>query len=160
MLISASCAQLSAQKSALTSLSGSLAISKTTSRKLEIVGPIPGADHLTMTEKPWNEEVVVDGYAGALAWLLAQTRSEGGACHRRSLHFPTHQLPRQLRSQTMIPLFARLAFPPGHAYLAREHVTELTAASWTIRSLLTVVRYLLYIRYILNDMSLYYRGAR
>ena len=127
--MSASYRQLTAQESALTSVSGSLAISRTTSRKLETVGPIAGADHLTMTEKPWNEEVVVDGYAGALAWLLAQTRSEGGAWHRRSLRFPTHQLPRQLRSQTMIPLFARLAFPTGHAYLAREPVTELTATA-------------------------------
>jgi predicted peptidase len=47
-------------------------------RVLETVGPIQGADHLVMNERPWDEDVITDGYAGALAWLLGQRRLEGG----------------------------------------------------------------------------------
>lgn len=47
-------------------------------RVLETIGPIPDADHLTMTDRPWDEDVMTDGYGGALAWLLTQTRPEGG----------------------------------------------------------------------------------
>ena len=48
------------------------------SRQLETIGPIPGANHLNMNEVPWQEEVVTDGYAGALSWLITQSKPEGG----------------------------------------------------------------------------------
>lgn len=46
-------------------------------RTLENVGPIPGADHLDLTFRPWDDDVLTDGYPGALAWVLSQTRQEG-----------------------------------------------------------------------------------
>lgn len=46
-------------------------------RSLETIGPIIGADHLDMTYKPWDEEVLTDGFQGALAWLQTQSRPEG-----------------------------------------------------------------------------------
>lgn len=47
---------------------------------LTSVGPIPGADHLAMSYLPWQEQSFsADGIkAGALEWLLAQSRPEGG----------------------------------------------------------------------------------
>lgn len=47
------------------------------SRQLETIGPIPNANHLNMNEVPWQEQVETDGYAGALSWLMAQTKPEG-----------------------------------------------------------------------------------
>jgi hypothetical protein len=46
-------------------------------RTLETIGPILGADHLDMTFRPYEEDVLTDGSAGALAWLLTQSRPEG-----------------------------------------------------------------------------------
>lgn len=48
------------------------------SRKLETIGPLPGADHLVMNELPWQEQVLTDGYTGALSWLITQVKEEGG----------------------------------------------------------------------------------
>lgn len=51
---------------------------------LTSIGPISGADHLAMSYLPWQEQSFVqDGYAaGAIEWLLNQTRPEGGECAR------------------------------------------------------------------------------
>lgn len=40
---------------------------------------VPGANHLTMTNRPWDSDVIFDGYPGALSWLLAQHRPQGAA---------------------------------------------------------------------------------
>lgn len=37
-----------------------------------------GADHLTMTDRPWDEDVLCDGNPGALSWLLKQQRVAPG----------------------------------------------------------------------------------
>ena len=47
------------------------------SRTLETVGPILGADHLDMTFRPWDDDVLADGFPGALAWLQTLSRPEG-----------------------------------------------------------------------------------
>jgi hypothetical protein len=39
---------------------------------------IEGADHLQMTDRPWDVDVLVDGYPGVLSWLLDQRRAEPG----------------------------------------------------------------------------------
>ena len=39
---------------------------------------VPGADHLTMTDGPWDNTTIVDGYTGALAWLITQQRPQPG----------------------------------------------------------------------------------
>lgn len=68
------------------------------SRTFENILDIPGAEHLAvsrrlstsngmysltderlqMTMRPWDDDVITDGYAGASAWLLAQSRPELG----------------------------------------------------------------------------------
>ena len=47
-------------------------------RTLETIGPIPDADHLAMTNRPWDDDIETDGFPGALSWLLTQTKPEGG----------------------------------------------------------------------------------
>lgn len=47
---------------------------------METIGPIPGATHGDMTERPWDADVITDGYAGATSWLFDQRRLEGGEC--------------------------------------------------------------------------------
>ena len=47
-------------------------------RNLKTIGPISGANHLSMNEVPWQEQVETDGYAGALSWLITQSKPEGG----------------------------------------------------------------------------------
>lgn len=46
---------------------------------------VPGANHLAMTNGPWDSTTMVDGHAGALAWLITQTRSQTG---KLLLHSP------------------------------------------------------------------------
>jgi len=46
-------------------------------RTMETIGPIPGADHGDMSQRPWDVDVLTDGYPGALSWLFNQTRPEG-----------------------------------------------------------------------------------
>lgn len=47
---------------------------------------VPGANHLAMTNGPWDSTTMVDGYAGALAWLITQRRAQPGK-QRGSISF-------------------------------------------------------------------------
>lgn len=61
-------------------------------RQLETIGPIPNANHLNMNEVPWQEQVLTDGYTGALSWLITQTKPEGGKYLHPLFEPPTHGL--------------------------------------------------------------------
>ncbi|KAL8277418.1 hypothetical protein RQP46_010140 [Phenoliferia psychrophenolica] len=49
-----------------------------TSNVLETI-IVPGANHLAMTYRPWDANTTVDGYPGALSWLLQQQRTSDGS---------------------------------------------------------------------------------